>query len=226
MNPAVITIDNILTVVDELANVSTPTPGAMIVRYGLITELRSALQPNLGQTSTGRGSGNRIPIDPTTMALWETITDRVLALREDLEDAPDRTGSLEQILNGWARDLVAADLEIRVLQEQNGTHVTGLNEVALATILHRLTRIRDLIDHHFNPPRTGDIPNAQCPVCGHDTVINIEDGDYTQKAALGFQIDHNGTVTVTCHNPDCATGWHGWDELQQLRHQIHIFDTT
>lgn len=220
--PAV-TIHDILALVDELANVSTPTPTSTIVRYGLLTELRNELRPSLGSTDSGRGGSSRIPLDVAAIAVWETVTARVQSLHEDIEGAPARYGSVEQILNGWARDLVAADVDARTRQEHADVDIVGLSPDALRLMHYRLTRIRDVIDAHFNPGRSGDVPGAQCPVCGVDTVIVIEDGEPMQKPAIGWAKPDQGDLTVVCRNPNCNTIWAGPKAIRDLAQQAAVF---
>ncbi|MBW9118868.1 hypothetical protein JNB63_02050 [Microbacterium trichothecenolyticum] len=178
----IVTVDQVLALVDELANVATPNPANMIVRFGLITELRQELRPSLGSTGSGRGGVLRIPIDAGALALWEDVTARVQALPVDLGDEPATKGSLEQILNTWARGLTAADAETRRIQLHNGAPETGLNSDALRTMHRRLSRIRDLIDDHFNPPRRVEYP--YCPECRNTHVLQEVDGEDIQQRAL------------------------------------------
>lgn len=224
--PRPVTVAEIVAVVDELAVTSSPTPASMIVRIGLLTELRAELRPSLGQTSGGRGSGAaRIPIDAGAIAIWEDVTARVLALYEDLEGEAARTGSVEQVIIGWSRDLIAADLEVRARQETAGIEPTGLSQDTLRLMLHRVNRIRDRIVRHFDPGRSGDIPGEACPVCGKPTALVEEDGEQLQMPALGWTIRGGEGMTVTCRNPDCATTWRGADELELLQLQRRLFAT-
>lgn len=207
--PAPVTIGQVLAVVDELANVSTPNPASMIVRFGLVTELRAELRPSLGSTSSGRGGGARLPIDIGAMALWEDVTARIQALPIDLGDEPATKGSLEQILNTWARDLTAADAETRRIQRHQGLVETGINNDALRTMHRRLERIRDLIDNHFNPPRRVEYP--YCPECRNHHVLVDIDGEEVQQRAL--------VATFWPHNPDrpalaaCAVCGATWTDI-------------
>lgn len=209
-----VTVDQIIAVVDELANTSTPTPASTIVRLGLITELRQELRPSLGRTGSGRSDGTRLPLDLGALDVWDDVTARVQALHDDLNGTPATAGSLEQILNAWARDLVAANLSI----------ATGLNQDTLRLMHHRLTTIRDRIHNHFNPYPHGDIPGAQCPVCGADVAYTEKDGEVTQMPAIGWRKPPAG-LTVECRNPECGTTWTGDDELRILRHEVTIFRT-
>ncbi len=217
-----VTVDQVLKLVDELANVSTPKPASGIVRLGLVTELRGELRPSLGSTGKGGGGATRIPIDPTALALWEDITARVQALPEDLGDPPATKGSLEQILNAWARDLVAADVDARTRQELAGRPVDGLNQDALTTIHRRVERIRDRIDEHFNPPRRIEYPYCPEPDCRATHVeTDDENGDPLIQRAL--------TVTFWPTNPDrpplaecavCGTACTGVDAIENLNTAI------
>lgn len=218
-----VTVDQIIAVVDELANVSTPTPSSTIVRLGLITELRAELRPSLGSTGSGRGGGQRLPIDLGALKVWDDVTGRVQALHLDIDpDQPARTGSLEQILNAWARDLVAADIDARAAQANAHVPVIGLNQDALRVMHHRVSRIRDRIRDHFNPAPHGDIPNAQCPACGADVAYVEEDGQTVQMPAIGYRKPDTGLV-VECRNPECLATWSGYEELRILEHQVIIF---
>lgn len=220
-----ITIDDLTRLVDELANVATPTPASSIVRLGLLTELRAELRPSLGSTSTGRGGAGKIPIDPKALAVWEDVTGRVQALALDLGEEPARTGSVEQILNAWARDLVAADAVSREIQADRGAHPTGLDQDALRLLHHRLTAIRDTIDNHFNPPRIVEYPI--CPEC-HETQVLIDDA--------GQDVIHRAvTVTVWLTNPDrdpiaacahCGATWTGLDRIEDLNNAIAALTQT
>jgi hypothetical protein len=214
-----VTIDHLIRYVDELANIATPTPASSIVRIGLLTELRSELRPSLGSTGNGRGGTNKIPIDPKALAVWEDVTGRVQALAIDLGEEPARTGSVEQILNAWARDLVAADSASREVQAHRGLTPTGLGQDALRLLLHRLTAIRDTIDNHFNPPRIVEYPI--CPEC-HETQVLVDDS--------GQDVIHRAvTVTIWPHNPDrdpiaecahCGATWTGLTRIEDLNTAI------
>jgi hypothetical protein len=214
MTPKAPTVQDIITIVDELANISTPTPASTIIRVGLITELRTELRPNLGRTTPGRGDRNRLPIDTTALAVWEDVTTRIQALHIDLNGTPATTGSLEQILNAWARDLVAAEL----------TTPNGLNEPTLRLMHHRVTSIRNRIRNHLDPYPAGDIPGAQCPVCGADIAHVLIDGEEAQMPAIGWSKPPTG-LTVECRNPACLTTWTGDNELRILEHEITVFRT-
>lgn len=219
MNDQTITIDQLTRLVDELANISTPTPASGIIRYGLLTDLRNELRPSIGSTTTGRGAGNRIPIDPTALAVWEDVTGRIQALAVDLGEEPARTGSVEQILNAWARDLVAADATAREIQAHRSQEPTGLNQDTLRLLHHRLEKIRDTIDRHFNPPRVIDFPT--CPEC-HESHVLVDDN--------GQDVIHRAvTVTFWPTNPHrdpeaacahCGATWTGLDRIEQLNTAI------
>lgn len=213
-----VTIDQVLALVDELANVSTPNPASGIVRLGLVTELRAELRPSLGSTGTGRGGSNRIPIDATALQLWEDVTTRIQALPVDLGDEPATKGSLEQILNTWSRGLTAADAETRRIQRYHGTPETGLNADALHTMHRRLERIRDLIDNHFNPPRRIEYP--YCPECRNTHVTIDDNGDDILQRAL--------TITFWPTNPDrpalaaCAVCGATWTDVAGIERLVEL----
>lgn len=196
-----VTFTDVLAVVDELAIASSPIPRSPIVRIPLITLLRAELTPSLGSTSAGRGGGSRIPIDAGALALWEDITGRIEAMHENVEGAAPTTGSYEQILITWAREMSAFDTS------------TGLSQDAIRYALHRVTRIRDLIRDHFDPPKTGDIPGVACYECAATTAIRIVDGEEQQMPALGWSHRPDTGVTVTCRACDAH-----WDQ-QALRHR-------
>jgi hypothetical protein len=188
------TITDLVTIVDELTITSSPTPGARIIRHALLTELRAAVQPNLGGNDTGRSTGNRIPIDAGALAAWKDITREIAGLHHALNGDQPTTGSYEQILVAWSRDLVAADQEY------------GLAEDTLTTLHTKLARIRDRIRRFFDPPRSGDIPGEPCPACGFTTAHINRDGDTEQVPALGTSRDDiNDTYTVICRS--CHTTW-------------------
>lgn len=205
----IVTVDQVLALVDELANISTPNPANMIVRFGLVTELRNELRPSLGSTGTGRSAGGRIPIDAGAMALWEDVTARIQALPIDLGEAAATRGSLEQILNTWARGLTAADAESRAIQRYLHMPETGLSSDALRTMHRRLERIRDVIDNHFNPPRRVEYP--YCPECRNKHVLIDVDGEEIQQRAL--------VALFWPHNPDrpalaaCAVCGASWTDI-------------
>lgn len=182
-----VSIDDILNVVDELAIASSPTPRAKIVRVALITQLRDELAPSIGSTGTGRG-GARIPIDVGMLTLWEDVTGRIEALHEDLEGEAPLAGSHEQILLTWSRELFFAD--------HSAPH--GLNQDALRFALHKVTRIRDLIRDHFDPPRTGDIPGAACEYCDATRAEVDRDGEIEIMPALGWSTSRRTGLVVTC----------------------------
>lgn len=211
---APVTVEQILTIVDELAIASAPTPRAKILRLGLITELRAEMAPSLGSTGTGRG-GSRIPIDVGMLTRWEDITGRIESLYDEIIGESPITGSHEQILLGWSRELLVAHTE--------APH--GLNQDALTLALRKVTRIRDLIVDHFDPPRTGDIPGIACEYCGATRAEVDRDGEPEIMPALGW-ISRRGTVSVACRacgyemNHDYLTNreavkWSG--RLTQLR---------
>lgn len=183
---ALVSIDDILNVVDELAIASSPTPRAKIVRVALITQLRDELAPSIGSTGTGRG-GARMPIDVGMLTLWEDITGRIEALHEDLEGEAPLAGSHEQILLAWSRELAAA-----------AASTYGLNQDALRFALHKVTRIRDLIRDHFDPPRTGDIPGVACEYCDATRAEVDRDGEIEIMPALGWSASRRTGLVVTC----------------------------
>lgn len=183
---ALVSIDDILNVVDELAIASSPTPRAKIVRVALITQLRDELAPSIGSTGTGRG-GARIPIDVGMLTLWEDVTGRIEALHEDLEGEAPLAGSHEQILLAWSRELAAA-----------AASTYGLNQDALRFALHKVTRIRDLIRDHFDPPRTGDVPGVACEYCDAKSAEVDRDGELEIMPALGWSVSRRTGLVVTC----------------------------
>lgn len=183
---APVSIDDVLAVVDELAIASSPNPRAKIVRVALITQLRDELAPSIGSTGTGRG-GAGIPIDVGMLTLWEDVTARIEALHEDLEGEAPAAGSHEQILLAWSRELAAA-----------AASTYGLNQDALRYALHRVTRIRDLIRDHFDPPRTGDIPGIACDYCDATTAEVDRDGEIEIMPALGWSSSTRTGLVVTC----------------------------
>lgn len=131
---AEVSVARVLEYVDHLVNTRAPNPRATVARPALITELRAHLAP------AGR------PIDS---AIWAHVVDQVQELRTDLGDEPARTGSVEQILNAWARDLVAADSDSREIQERHGHPPTGLSPDTLLPILRRLEHLRATAAHHL-----------------------------------------------------------------------------
>lgn len=183
---ALVTVDHIIAIVDELAIASAPTPRAKILRVGLITELRAEMAPSLGSTGTGKG-GARIPIDIGMLTLWEDVTGRIESLYDEIIGETPITGSHEQILLSWSRELLVADT--------GAPH--GLNQDALTLALRKVTRIRDLIVDHFDPPRTGDIPGIACEYCGATRAEVDRDGETEIMPALGW-ISRRGAVTVHC----------------------------
>lgn len=221
-----VTVADIVTVVDELAVTSSPSPASRIVRAGLLTELRSELAPSLGSTGSGRGSGgNRWPIDAGMLRVWSDVTGRVQALYEDLEGVTAEVGSVEQIIVSWSRDLIAADMEARARQDLAGVDVVGLSQDTLRLMLHRVRSIRDRIEHHFNPARTGDIPGVACPVCGRAkaTVWDDELEEQSQMPALGWSKRGDQPLTVVCRVPGCDTTWTGKAEIELLGIQHTLF---
>lgn len=183
---SLITVEHIITIVEELAIASAPTPRATILRVGLITELRAEMAPSLGSTGTGKG-GARIPIDVGMLTLWEDITGRIESLYDEIMGETPITGSHEQILMSWSRELLVADTD--------APH--GLNQDALRLALRKVTRIRDLIADHFDPPRTGDIPAIACEYCGATRAEVERDGETVIMPALGW-ISRRGSVSVNC----------------------------
>lgn len=131
---AEVTVARVLEYVDHLANTRAPNPRGTIGRPALITDLRTKL------TSAGR---------PLDTAIWADVVDQVQRLRTDLGDEPARTGSVEQILNAWARDLVAADAESREIQERHDHPPTGLSPDTLLPLLRRLEHLRAAVAHHL-----------------------------------------------------------------------------
>jgi hypothetical protein len=222
-----ITIDQVLALVDELANVSTPNPASGIVRLGLVTELRAELRPSLGSTGTGRGGAGKMPIDATALALWEDVTTRIQALPVDLGDDPATKGSLEQILNTWSRGLTAADAETRRIQRYRGLTETGLSADALLTMHRRLERIRDLIDNHFSPPRRIEYP--RCPEC-LETHVMVDDPDGAHDDTI---VQRALTLTLWPQDPDrppiaycthCGATWTGYDSLDTLNNAVRVLN--
>lgn len=215
-----VTIDQVLAIVDELANVSTPNPASGIVRFGLVTELRQELRPSLGRTSAGRGGVARIPIDATALALWEDVTARVQALPIDLGEGAATKGSLEQILNTWARGLAAADAESRGIQRHHHMAETGLSTDALRTMHRRLDRIRTIIDDHFNPPRRVEYP--YCPECRNTHVLQEVDGEDVQQRALTasfWPTSPDRPAIATC--AVCGASWTGTDSISNLNDKLN-----
>lgn len=198
-SPAPLTIDQVVAVVDELAIASAPTPRSRILRPALITQLRDAVTPSIGSTGPGRGGGRGILVDVGAFTLWEDITGRIEALHEDLEGEAPSKGSHEQILLAWSRDLVAADTAMP----------NGMNQDAIAFALSRVTRIRDLISHHFDPPRTGDVPGAACLACDAITATTIHDGEHIEAPTIAWTFSPRTGLNVLCRT--CDTTWSGTD---------------
>lgn len=222
-----VTIDQLTRLVDELANISTPTPASGIIRLGLITELRNELRPSIGSTSSGRGGLGRIPIDPTALAVWEDVTGRVLALHLDLDgDAdPPRHGSLEQILNAWARELVAIDASHREYQGFLSQPTIGLNQDARRQLLHKLNGIRDAIDSHFNPPRK--VEKSICPECSTSHVLADDSGDQVLRRAVTITFwptDPDREPVAACDH--CGATWTGLDRIEELNEAIEKLEAT
>lgn len=189
---APVTVAQILAIVDELAISSAPTPRAKILRLGLITELRTEMAPSLGSTGTGKG-GARIPIDVGMLTLWEDITGRIESLYDEIIGEYPVTGSHEQILLSWSRELLVADTEF------------GLNQDALKLALRKVTRIRDLIVDHFDPPRSGDIPGIACDACNASRAEVEQDGETVIMPALGWISRRTTGLTVSCRA--CGSAW-------------------
>lgn len=195
--PALITVNDILAVVDELAIASAVTPRSRILRLALITQLREAIVPSIGGTGSGRGSGRGVLLNVGAWECWEDITTRIEAMHEDLEGEAPVAGSHEQILLAWSRDLVAAD--------QTTPH--GLNQDTLQFALHRVTRIRDLIVNVFDPPRTGDIPGAVCIECGATQGVILVDGEEIPAPAIYWT--HSKRDGLAAHCRVCDQTWPG-----------------
>lgn len=189
-----VTIQDIIALVDELAIASSPTPRSTITRPALLTMLRDAVAPNLGSTGAGRGAGRSIPIDAGALTLWEDVTGRIEALHEDLEGEAPVTGSHEQILLAWSRELLAA---------ANSPH--GLNQDAIDYAHHRVARIRNLIRDHFDPPRIGEILGAACLDCGETQVLLLIDGEEIPAPAVITIRRGNDPLIVHCRV--CAETW-------------------
>lgn len=204
---AVRTVADVITIVDELAIASAEKPRSRILRPALITQLRDAIIPSLGSTGTGRGGGRGVPVDVGAWTLWEDVTTRIEALHEDLEGEAPATGSHEQILLAWSRDLVAVD--------QAAPH--GLNQDTIAYALHRVTRIRDLIAHHFDPPRTGDLPGAACLSCGEKTGTVLVDDAETPAPAIHWTLTRDGSFTVHCRVCDETWTTDGLNALDRYK---------
>ncbi|MHC9046791.1 hypothetical protein ACYX8G_19575 [Microbacterium saperdae] len=184
---APVTVEQIVTIVDELAIASAPSPRAKILRTGLITDLRAEMAPSIGSTGTGRG-GARIPIDVGMLTLWEDVTGRIESLYDDILGESPITGSHEQILLAWSRELLVAHTE--------APH--GLNQDALILALRKVTRIRDIIRDHFDPPRTGDIPGIACEWCAATRAEVDRDGEIEVMPALGWSSSRRTGLVVTC----------------------------
>lgn len=208
---SLITVEQIITIVDELAIASSPTPKAKIIREGLIAQLRTELAPSLGSTGTGKG-GARIPIDVGMLTLWEDITGRIESLYDEIIGETPTTGSHEQILLSWSRELLIADTE--------APH--GLNQDALRLTLRKVTRIRDLIVDHFDPPRSGDIPGVPCDFCGATRAEVDQDGETVIMPALGWTSRRKTGLTVTCRA--CESKWdhHYLTALEEMQWAVRL----
>lgn len=220
--PAV-AVSDLVAIVDELTVASADTIDSTRIRIPLLSALRDEKGASLGSTGTGRSTGRGIPLSVEAMAVWSQVTTIICDLHEQMNGQRPRTGSIEQILTAWMRDVAAADADARMRQYSQHVPEIGLNQDALRDLLNPITWIRDRIVQLLDPIAAGDIPTATCPICGKATITIWRDGDWEQMPAMSFTRDRDGIINrVLCRNPDCRTGWEGWDGLQTLRRQVEL----
>lgn len=210
--PRPATMEDILAVVDELTITSSPTPASGLIRDASITRLRAAFHPSQGGTGSGRSSATRIPLNVEAFTLWGTITELLANLyNATLGDYP-KTGSHEQILVNWSRELVGWSRE------------TDLAPDALDRVFHTLEAIRDRIRDHFDPARSGDIAGLHCPRCKESYAYRHDGRTVSLGPALGTTQHPVHGLSIKCRS--CEAKWLGEEGIVALTLEYEDPDLT
>lgn len=176
----------------------TPNGRNFVTRPPLLTDLRDAVRPNQGGTGTGGSSPSaRIGFDAGAYDLYTEISGQVASAYETATERQP-TDTPEMMLLEWFIEL-----------EAMGRIKDGLSDAQLLTQRNRVLAWQARIEHHFNPPRTGELPGAQCLACKEKVGVVLVDGAWVPSAAIFWT--HSPEKGLTVHCRVCNETWTGED---------------
>lgn len=166
----------------------------LVTRPPLLTELRDAIKPDQGGSGAGGSAPNtRIGFDAGTYDLYTDITAQITSA---YESATDRTATEtpELQLLEWFIEL-----------EAMGRIKDGLSDAQLLAQRDRARLWQQRIEDHFDPPRTGDLPGAECIECGETTGEILVDGQPVRAPAIFWTHSPRRGFLVRCRV--CEETW-------------------
>lgn len=176
----------------------TPSGRSFVTRPPLLTDLRDAVRPNQGGTGAGGSSPSaRIGFDAGAYDLYTDITTQIASA---FETATERqpTDTPEMMLLEWFIELEAV-----------GRLKDGLSDAQLLTQRDRVLSWQTRIEHHFNPPRTGEVPGAACIACKERQGVILVDGAVVPAPAIFWT--HTEAHGFTVHCRVCGETWSAED---------------
>jgi hypothetical protein len=176
----------------------TPSGRSFITRPPLLTDLRDAVRPNQGGTGAGGSSpAARIGFDAGAYDLYTEITTQIASAYETATERQP-TDTPEMMLLEWFIEL-----------EAMGRIKDGLSDAQLLNQRDRARSWQTRIEHHFNPPRTGELPGAECIACKEKQGSIVIDGHEVPAPAIFWTKPTDGDFTVHCRV--CFATWSGED---------------
>jgi len=180
----------------------TASGRSFVTRPPLLTDLRDAVRPNQGGTGAGGSSPSaRIGFDAGAYDLYTEISTQIASAYETAtERQPMDTP--EMMLLEWFIEL-----------EATGRIKDGLSDAQLLNQRNRVRAWQARIEHHFNPPRTGEMPGAECIACKEKQGLIVIDGEWVPAPAIFWT--HTPDAGLTVHCRVCDETWSG-EELELL----------
>lgn len=173
-----------------------------VTRPPLLTDLRDAVRPNQGGTGAGGSSPSaRIGFDAGAYDLYTEISTQIASAYETATERQP-TDTPEMMLLEWFIEL-----------EATGRIKDGLSDAQLLNQRNRVRAWQARIENHFNPPRTGEMPGAECIACKEKQGLIVIDGEWVPAPAIFWTHTPESGLTVHCRV--CDETWTG-EELELL----------
>lgn len=175
-----------------------PSGRGFVTRPPLLTDLRDAVRPNQGGTGAGGSSPSaRIGFDAGAYDLYTEITTQIASAYETATERQP-TATPEMMLLEWFIEL-----------EAMGRIKDGLSDAQLLNQRNRALAWQTRIEHHFDPPRTGELPGAECIACKEKQGVILIDGTWAPAPAVFWTHTPADGLVVRCRV--CDETWSGED---------------
>lgn len=196
--PRALVFHQIRMAVYRLALTTTAPGRGFITRPPLLTDLRDAIRPNQGGTGGGGSAPNaRIGFDAGAFDLYKEVTDEISSAYETATDR-EPTDTPELLILEWFIEV-----------EATGRVKDGLSDAQLLNLRNRAHSWVQRIEDHFNPPRTGEMPNAKCLACEATIGTVVIDREAAPAPAIFWT--HTPERGLTVHCRVCKQTWTGED---------------